>query len=145
MEEVILGILIKYFDEACAIEPLEQGDWIDLKARETIKLTKGEVKRIPLGVAMQLPSDCEAHLLPRSSTCSKYHIIQTNSMGVIDNSYCGDNDEWMMEVYALDDTEIPKGARIAQFRLTWKMPPVNFTRVESLGNTDRGGFGSTGV
>ena len=105
----------------------------------------GEFKLIPLGVAMQLPAGYEAHVCPRSSTFKNFGVIQTNSMGIIDNSYCGDNDQWCLPVIALRTTKIYKNDRICQFRLIKKTEPIDFTRVKSLGNTDRGGFGSTGV
>ncbi len=98
---------------------------------------------LPLGIAMELPKGYEAIVAPRSSTYKKYGIVQTNSIGVIDNSYCGDNDQWRMPVYFTQDVVIPKGSRIAQFRIQAKQPEINFITVESLGNTDRGGFGST--
>lgn len=142
MQEVIK---IKYFSEdAKKLEKIAQGDWIDLYSNEDIKLAAGENKIIPLGVAMQLPSGYEAHLAPRSSTFKKWGILQTNSVGVIDESYCGDNDQWGMSVYATRDTEIRKGDKICQFRIVKKQPSIFFVRVDELNNVDRGGFGSTG-
>jgi dUTP pyrophosphatase len=123
----------------------EKSDWIDLRASERIEMKRGEFRIIPLGVSMQLPDGYEAHIAPRSSTFMKYGILQTNSVGVIDNSYCGDGDIWGMPALAVRDTVIEKGDRICQFRLMKKMEPVTFTRVEHLSDTDRGGFGSTGV
>lgn len=137
-------IQIKYFADAQPIEKLEQGDWIDLRSRETIELKAGEEALIPLGVAMKLPDEYEAHIAPRSSTYKKYHILQTNSVGVVDNSYSGDKDEWKMPVLATKDTVIPAGDRICQFRIVRKQPSIVFHRVETLGDKSRGGFGSTG-
>lgn len=142
MQEVIK---IKYFSEdAKKLEKIAQGDWIDLYSNEDVKLAAGENKIIPLGIAMQLPSGYEAHLAPRSSTFKKWGILQTNSVGVIDESYCGDNDQWGMSVYATRDTEIRKGDKICQFRIVKKQPSIFFVRVDELNNVDRGGFGSTG-
>ena len=93
------------------------GDWIDLKAGKTVRMKKGEYINIPLGVAMKLPKGYEAHVLPRSSTFRKYNIIMTNSMGIIDNAYCGRNDEWCFPAYAVEDTVMTRGDRIAQFRI----------------------------
>jgi len=140
-------IKIKYFTNE--IEHLtyidgEKSDWIDLRAAETIELKAGEFKLIPLGVAMELPEGYEAHMSPRSSTFKNFGIIQTNSVGVIDRTYCGDNDQWFMPAYALRDTKINVNDRICQFRIVEKQPKVNFLTVESLGNVDRGGIGSTG-
>lgn len=121
-----------------------KSDWIDLRAAEDVNLKAGEFKLIPLGVAMQLPDGYEAHILPRSSTFKNFGIIQTNHMGVIDESYCGDNDQWFFPAYALRDTVIHLNDRICQFRIMEHQPRLTFTETELLGNTDRGGFGSTG-
>ena len=104
----------------------------------------GEYRLIPLGIAVALPEGYEAHVVPRSSTFRNYGILQTNSMGVVDGSYCGDGDQWRWPVYATRDTVIPKNTRICQFRVVENQPPLTFLRVERLENPDRGGFGSTG-
>ena len=139
-------IKIKYFTDK--IEKLTyidgKSDWIDLRASEEVELKAGEFKLIPLGVAMQLPEGYEAHLVPRSSTFKTWGLIQTNSMGVIDCSYSGDNDMWRMPVYATRDTVVHVNDRIAQFRIMENQPKIAFDEVEHLENTDRGGFGSTG-
>lgn len=121
-----------------------KSDWIDLRCAEDIKLKAGESKNIPLGVAIQLPSGYEAHVVPRSSTFKNLGIIQTNHTGIIDESYCGDNDQWFMSVYALRDTEIHVNDRICQFRIVEHQPKIVFDEVETLGNQNRGGIGSTG-
>ena len=139
-------IKIKYFDNE--IDKLEyidgKSDWIDLRASEDIEMKKGDFSLIPLGVAMELPSGYEAHVVPRSSTFKTWGIIQTNSMGVIDESYCGDNDQWKMPVYATRDTVIHNNDRICQFSIMKHQPCVQFEEVEYLTGKDRGGFGSTG-
>jgi len=141
----MLQIKIKYFtDKIDKITKIEQGDWIDLRAAETVSLHKGEFALIPLGVAMQLPKGYEAHIVPRSSTYKNFGIIQTNHQGVIDESYCGNNDQWMMPVEARRDTTIHVNDRICQFRIMEKQPEIVFEEVTSLQNQDRGGFGSTG-
>ncbi len=94
---------------------------------------------------MQLPQGYEAHIAPRCSTFLKFGILQTNSVGVVDNSYCGDNDIWGMPALAMRDTVIEKGDRICQFRLMKQMEPVSFVAVEHLSDENRGGFGSTGT
>lgn len=139
-------IKIKYFTDE--IEPLEyidgKSDWIDLRASEEVTLKQGEFKLIPLGVAMELPEGYEAHIVPRSSTYKNFGVIQANHCGVIDGSYCGDNDMWRMPVIAMRDTVIHVNDRICQFRIMKNQPPVQFEVVEKLEGTDRGGFGSTG-
>lgn len=140
-----MEVKIKYLKDIEPIEKLSMGDWIDLRASEDITLEKGEFAIIHLGVAMELPEGYEAHIVPRSSTYKKWGIIQTNGMGIIDESYCGDNDEWGMPVYATRLTQIKKNDRICQFRLVEKMRSIDLLTVETLGNKDRGGFGSTGV
>lgn len=140
------NIKIKYFTDK--IEKLTyidgKSDWIDLRAALDVELKKGEFKLIPLGVAMQLPEGYEAHVVPRSSTFKNFGIIQTNHMGVIDCSYCGDNDQWFMPVLAVRDTSIHVNDRICQFRIVENQPKINFEEVKELTGADRGGFGSTG-
>jgi dUTP pyrophosphatase len=141
-----MQIKIKYFNHNLPkIEKLTHGDWLDLRAAKTVELKKDEFTLIPLGVAMELPEDYEAHVIPRSSTFKNFGIIETNSMGLIDESYKGDNDQWFFPAYALRDTKIEFGERICQFRIMEKMPEVEFIEVEHLGNEDRGGHGSTGT
>lgn len=120
------------------------GDWIDLKAGKTMRIRKGEYVNIPLGVAMKLPKGYEAHVLPRSSTFRKYHILMSNSMGIIDNAYSGRNDEWCFPAYAVEDTVITRGDRIAQFRIVRNQPEIELVEVEDLTDSDRNGFGSSG-
>ena len=141
----MLNIKIKYFTDIEKIKPIEKGDWIDLRAAETVELKKGEFKLIPLGIGMELPEGYEAHVVPRSSTYKNFKIIETNSMGIIDNSYCGDNDQWFFPAYALEDTIINKNDRICQFRIIEKQPKIQFEEVNELKNPDRGGHGSTGI
>ncbi|MCD7921464.1 MAG: dUTP diphosphatase [Clostridiales bacterium] len=139
-------IKIKYFSNL--IDKLEyidgKSDWIDLRASETVELKAGEFRLIPLGVAMELPKGYEAHIVPRSSTFKNYGILQTNSCGIIDGSYCGDEDMWRMPVYATRDTVIRENDRICQFRIMENQPEIVFDEVSSLSNDSRGGFGSTG-
>lgn len=141
-----MEIKVKYFvddiDPLCYVD--EKSDWIDLHAAETVTMRAGEYRLIPLGVAIALPEGYEAHITPRSSTFKNYGILQTNSMGVVDCSYCGDGDQWYMPAYATRDVTIEKNARICQFRIMENQPRLTFTRVEKLEGPDRGGFGSTG-
>lgn len=146
MEDNKLELKVKYFSKE--IEKLTRekvGDWIDLRAAETVELRAGEFKLIPLGVGMILPEGYEAHIVPRSSTFKTWGIIQTNHMGVIDNSYSGDNDQWRFPAYATRDTIIKKGDRICQFRIVENQPNFNIVEVEKLNDSSRGGFGSTGI
>ena len=139
-------IKVKYFSDD--MEPLcyvdGKSDWIDLHTAEEVTLKAGEFRLIPLGVAIALPEGYEAHIVPRISTFKNYGILQTNSMGVVDCSYCGDNDQWRMPVYATRDVTIEKGARICQFRIMKNQPQLEFLTVDHLDGPDRGGFGSTG-
>ena len=167
-------IRIKYFDGAKKLEKISKGDWIDLYANKDMFIPEGSRAMIPLGVAMELPEGYEAHLAPRSSTFKTWGIIQTNHVGVIDHSFCGDNDQWHMPVYCLmgkdvkeeievitreigaevfyeqhkvkvNGTWVHKGDKIAQFRIMEVQPRIEFEEVDHLGNEDRGGFGSTGI
>lgn len=149
-------IKIKYFDDE--LERLHyidgKSDWIDLRAAEDTVIQEGEFKLIPLGVAMQLPEGYEAHVAPRSSTFKNYGLIMTNSVGVVDASYCGSNDQWFMPVYCLQGKEIINGRRatmvhkndrICQFRIMKNQPQIQFEEVKELPGKNRGGHGSTGV
>lgn len=138
-------IKIKYKEGVDPITILPNGDWIDLRCAEDTALKAGEFKYIPLGVAMQLPEGFEAIVVPRSSTFAKYGVLQTNSIGVIDNSYCGNNDWWHFPALAMRDTFIPKNARICQFRLLPNQMNIIMQKVNNLSNNDRGGLGSTGT
>lgn len=139
-------IKIKYFtDKIDKLSYIDgKSDWIDLRAAQDIDLAKGEFKLIPLGVGMKLPEGYEAHIVPRSSTFKNFGIIQTNHQGVVDGSYCGDNDQWHMPAYAVRDTHISCNDRICQFRIMKNQPKIIFEETDTLGDTDRGGFGSTG-
>ena len=140
-----MTIKIKYHAPIEKIEKMEQGDWIDLRAAEDVTMKAGESRLISLGVSMQLPKGYEAHIVPRSSTFKRWGILQTNSMGVVDESYAGDEDIWRMPVYAVRDTHIQVNDRICQFRIVEKMPPVAFEEVDGMETRSRGGFGSTGA
>ena len=141
-----MQIKIKYFDEELIrLEKFSNGDWCDLRAAKDVEMRKGEFALIPLGIAMQLPEGYEAHVIPRSSTFKNFKILQTNSFGLIDESYNGDNDQWFFPAYAVEDTVIHKNDRICQFRIEKHQPPIEFVEVSVLGNADRGGHGSTGA
>ena len=139
-----MHIKVRYFTDVEPVREIQGGDWYDLRTAEDVTMEAGDFRMIPLGVAMELPEGYEAHVVPRSSTYKNFGVIQANHMGVIDNSYCGDNDQWMFPAIALTDTHIPKGTRICQFRVVEKQPPITFETVERLTGPDRGGFGSTG-
>ena len=143
-----LLIHIKYKDETIPrLKKLEKGDWIDLTAAEDVVIKPMSFKLIDLGVAMKLPEGYEAHIVPRSSTFKHWHIIQTNHMGVIDNSYSGPEDWWKFPAFNLSNTEatlIKKGERICQFRIEKRQPDVFFYEVNFQDGVNRGGFGSTG-
>ncbi|MFT4145726.1 MAG: dUTP diphosphatase [Mobilitalea sp.] len=140
------NIRIKYISDK--VEKLRyidhKSDWIDLRASETIEMKAGEFRLIPLGIAMELPMGYEAHVVPRSSTFKNFGILQTNSMGIIDETYCGDNDQWFFPALAMRDTIIQVNDRICQFRIVEHQPRIEFIEADTLGNKDRGGHGSTG-
>ena len=119
-------------------------DWVDLRAAEDVVMRAGEFRLIPLGIAVALPEGYEAHVAPRSSTFKNYGLLQANSIGIVDGSYCGDGDQWRWPAYATRDVTIEKNTRLCQFRIVENQPPLVFTTVERLGAPDRGGFGSTG-
>lgn len=138
-------IRVKYFDpEIEKLQKISKGDWIDLRSAETVDLKAGEYRLIRLGVGMILPDGYEAIVAPRSSTPSKFGVLLSNSIGVIDNSYSGDEDEWRFPALAIRDTHIEKGDRICQFRIIKNMDPVEIVEVDRLNKISRGGIGSTG-
>ena len=148
-----MKIRIKYFEGATKLKKIVKGNWIDVYSNKDIFVEEGNREMIPLGFALELPMGWEGHLAPRSSTFKTWGIIQTNSVGVVDDTYIGDNDQWHMPVYCLQGNEesedkkgtwIKKGDKIGQFRIMEVMPEIEFEEVESFGNEDRGGFGSTG-
>ena len=137
-------IMVKYLRDILKIERFNVGDWIDLRAAEDVTMKAGEYKMIPLGVAMELPKGYEALVAPRSSTFKKLGIVMANSIGIIDESFKGENDEWNFLAYAVRDTVIHKNERICQFRIIQHQPLIHLKEVETLGNPDRSGIGSTG-
>ena len=139
-------IKIRYFsDEIERLRYIDgKSDWIDLRCAERTELQAGEFRLIPLGVAMELPEGYEAHVVPRSSTFKTWGLLQANSIGIVDRSYCGDNDQWRLPVYATRDTVIEVNDRICQFRIMENQPKLEFLECEHLSGPDRGGFGSTG-
>ena len=140
-----MEIKVRYHADLTPLEMTENGDWCDLRLAEEVTVDRGQFELLSLGVSMKLPDGYEALVIPRSSTFIKWGLIQTNSCGLIDNSYCGDNDVWKMPVYATRYVRIPKNTRICQFRIQKKMEPLTFQTVEHLDGKDRHGFGSSGV
>ena len=150
----ILKIKIRMHSDIEMPKIIDLGDWIDLRAAEDVFISIGQFKMISLGVSMELPKGYEAHMVPRSSTFKNFGVLMTNSLGVIDNSYCGDNDIWRFPAYCVfgglmrngvKGTLVKKNDRICQFRIVKKQPDVEFVKVERLDNADRGGIGSTGI
>ena len=139
-----MTVLVKYHADIHPLEQFANGDWIDLRAAEDVELKAGEYKLISLGVSMKLPYGYEAVVVPRSSTFKHWGIIQTNHMGVIDNSYSGDDDVWKFPAYATKDVLIEKNSRICQFRIQRSMPRLDLITVDKLDDVNRGGFGTSG-
>lgn len=141
-----MKINVRYLDgEFGKLKQIDVGDWIDLRSRINLHMESFQFELIPLGLAIELPEGYEAIIAPRSSTFKKYGLIQTNGIGIVDNSYCGNNDEWKMPVFAMRDTFIQKGDRIAQFRIIPSMGKITINEVNNLTHKDCGGFGSTGT
>ena len=138
------NIPVKYHADIHPLEKTAKGDWIDLRAAEDVELAAGESKCISLGISMKLPEGYEAVIIPRSSTFKHWGIIQTNHMGLIDNSYCGNDDVWMFPALATRDVLIEKNSRICQFRIQKKMDDLKFIPVDEMEDENRGGFGSSG-
>ena len=143
MEQIKIIYHNQNIDKIVNIE--NKSDWYDLRAAETAEMKAGDYKLISLGVSMKLPEGYEAHVVPRSSTFKNFGVLQTNSFGVIDNSYSGTNDIWRFPALAMRDTVIHEGDRICQFRIMKKQPQIEFVEVNELDEIDRGGIGSTGT
>ena len=141
----VLKVKIRYLSDIDTLYENINGDLVDLRASEDVEIKKGEFKLIPLGIAMKLPMGYRANLHPRSSTYKNFRIIMANSTGIVDSSYCGDNDEWKFPALAIEDTIIHKGDRICQFEIVPTMGNIEFEEVDSLDDKDRGGFGSSGI
>lgn len=131
------------FPDLKPIEKIEKGDWIDLRCAADTTIKAGNYLVIPLGVSIKLPKGYTAIIAPRSSTFKKYGILMANSIGVVDESYCGDNDIWGFPAYATKDIVIPANERICQFTII-KKNNITLNVVDKLEDTNRGGFGSTG-
>lgn len=144
MKERRWHIPVKYHADILPLEHTEKGDWVDLRVAEDVELKQGEFKILSLGVSMKLPEGYEAHIVPRSSTFKNWGILQTNHMGVIDNSYSGNDDVWGFSALATRDVRIEKNSRICQFRIQKKMDKLVFDPTDDLGGKNRGGFGSSG-
>ena len=140
-----VAIKVNVLVDGCRPKQFDNGDWVDLYTSEDIVLKPGDFKYIPLGVAMELPKGYEALMAPRSSTFKNWGLLQSNSIGVFDESFCGDDDQWMFPVYATREVKIPKGTRLCQFRVIEHQPAIEFDEVETLGNPNRGGWGSSGT
>ena len=140
-----MRIKVQYLRPVEPITKLETGDWIDLRSGETKHLHRGDYYAMPLGVAIELPKGTYALVAPRSSLFNYYGVLCANSFGVIDNSYCGDNDEWHFLIYATRDVYIPMNTRICQFKVMECVESIEIETVQTLGNPDRGGLGSTGL
>ena len=144
-----MGVEIKIKYHSDRIEKLRyidgKSDWIDLRSAEDVTLKKGDFHLVDLGVSVKLPVGYELYIAPRSSTFRNFGLIQTNGIGIVDESYCGDDDHLMMPVYAVRDTEIHVGDRICQFRIMEHHPAICFEECDTLMSPSRGGFGSTGV
>ena len=121
-----------------------KSDWIDLRVAEEVKMKAGEFRLISMGISVELPKGYEMWILPRSSAFKNFGVIQTNAMGVVDDSFCGDNDIIHMPILAMRDTEMHINDRIGQFRIAKHQAEIHFVEVEHLNHADRGGFGTTG-
>lgn len=167
-----MKIKVKLFNPKCKFESTKKGEWIDLKSSENLitkypialkarkdenRIVKFNSNKIPLGIGMKLPKGFEAIIAPRSSTFKNFGIVQCNSLGIIDTSFSGPNDQWMYQTIDFVSNEIKEGDRICQFRIQlsqkatiWQKLKWLFTRkiefefVDDYEGVNRNGFGSTG-
>lgn len=145
MNNLTETIQIKYKEGSPRLSMTSKQDWCDLYTYEEATLHAGDFKIISLGVSMKLPEGYEANIVARSSTFKRWGILQTNAFAVIDESYCGNDDDWGYPVYATRDVTIPKGTRLCQFRINKKQPKIIFEEVNDLKSSARGGFGTSGA
>lgn len=138
-------IQIKYKEGSPHLSMTDKQDWCDLYTYEDVTLHAGDFRIISLGVSMRLPEGYEANIVARSSTFKRWGILQTNAFSVIDESYCGNDDDWGYPVYATRDVTIPKGTRLCQFRINKKQPVIVFEEINDLKSSARGGFGTSGA
>lgn len=136
-------LVVRYMNGSSKLE--RHGAWIDLACAEDIEMKRGDVRVIPFGINVKMPEGYEGIIAPRSSTCLRHGLIQANSIGVIENDYCGNDDVWGFVAYAVRDTFVSAGTRIAQFRIQQMMPEVRITETDDMGCASRGGYGSTGT
>lgn len=126
----------------------DKSNWIDLYTAEDVHLKKGEFTLISMGISAKIPDGTEVRIAPRSSSYKNFKVLFTNSVGIIDTTYCGQDDIWKSPILAMEDTFIPKYSRICQFRLnttmTEEFPSLQIVEVDKLDGENRGGFGSTG-
>lgn len=170
LKPITMKIKVKYQTEVSPLLVSEKGEWVDLRTAQAIGFQAPQIENakdkkvyfdsrlISFGIAVKLPKYFEANILPRSSTFKNTGILMTNGMGIVDSTYCGNNDIWAFPAMATQEVTIPQGTRIAQFRirpsqfapwwvkLKWLFTSkIEFVRVYDLESKDRGGFGSTGV
>ena len=141
------GIRVMYHNKNLegTIKQVPDSAWIDLRAAETVEMEPGEFRIISLGISVEIPPGFEAHIAPRSSTFKHFGVLQVNGVGVVESSYCGEDDVWGFPALAMRKTIIHEGDRICQFRIMREMGPLDIETVDSLSNKSRGGFGSTGI
>lgn len=118
---------------------------LDLLAREDVTIQPKEISLIPANVIVETPEGYMFMLASRSSTPRKKGLMFPHSIGVIDQDYCGPQDEIKIQVYNFTDqpVTISRGDRVAQ-GIFVKVDQMQFEEVDEMGNETRGGFGSTG-
>ena len=123
------------------------GGWIDLRCAQDTLIMPHKATIVPLGVNLRVPEGYETIIAPRSSTCLRHGILMGNSIGIIEQDYCGNLDELgMVAVNFTDDAvTVEKGMRICQFKVVRAMPDVLLNFVGDMGSANRGGYGSTGM
>lgn len=143
--EDALKLDVRFTREPYKIE--RHGGWIDLQCAQDTLIMPHKATIVPLGVNLRVPEGYETIIAPRSSTCLKHGILMGNSIGIIDQDYCGNLDELGMVAvnYTDDPVTVEKGLRICQFKVVRAMPAVFFNFVGDMGSVNRGGYGSTGM
>lgn len=117
----------------------------DLILREDAIINPGEIKRMPCNVVVDIPEGYMLMLAPRSSMpYKKPGLIQANSIGVIDQDYCGPSDELKFSAYNTSDKPISlsRGETLTQ-AIFVKIEKAELVEVDEMDAPNRGGFGTT--
>jgi dUTP pyrophosphatase len=116
----------------------------DLLCREDVTINPSEIALIPANVIVEIPQGYMLMVTLRSSTPKKYGLLMPHGVGIIDNDYCGEEDEIKIQVYnfTANPVTVKRGDKIAQGIFT-KVDKAQWEEIDRMNQQTRGGFGST--